>query len=134
MRTPSWWSEARTPVAFLVAPVAVPLVAPWLFAPWLAEINLGLALAVSWFVGYVGAFALGLPIYRYLLARKLTAFWIAPLVGFVIGAIMWCATFALFGWTLNLPEALAGGGLVGALVGTILWLIARPDRQIQATA
>jgi hypothetical protein len=106
------------------------LVLPWFFIPWLTDI---VALVVSWFVGYVGAFALGLPLYRYLQARNLTAFWIAPIVGFIIGVMMWCATCALFG-SLNLPEALKCGGLAGAVVGTILWLIARPDRQIQATA
>src|SRR5262249_51178478 len=72
--------------------------------------------------------------YLFLRARKLTAFWIAPTVGFIVGAATWCATFALFGLSLKFAHVLEGGGLLGGVVGTILWLIARPDRQTQATA
>jgi hypothetical protein len=84
--------------------------------------------------------------YRYLLARKLTAFWIAPMVGFIAGTIMMYVVYVLFalalGYSLStttsdiadsaaLRDALRFGGTSGAAVGAILWLIARPNRPTQ---
>jgi hypothetical protein len=123
----------RTMTAFYVAPLAAPLILGVYFEnadPQTGSIITPISLAVS----YAGTFLFGVPIYLFLRARKLTAFWIAPLVGFIVGATTWCATFALFGLSLKFAHALEGGGLLGAVVGTILWLIARPDRKVQANA
>jgi hypothetical protein len=110
MRAPPWWSGARTPVAFLVAPVAVPLVAPWLFAPGLAEINLGLARIgmVMWYVFF------------FLLMLALNAAISSAISSIVAG---------IFDGRIFL-EALRIGGPAGAAVGIVLWLIARPDRRV----
>ena len=138
--------DARTAIAFLIAPLAVPLLAALYLRPSLDDFGTGLVLVFSAAAAYAGSFVLGLPIYRFLCTRKLTAFWIAPVLGFIVGAIMWYVTLALFGLSLGnrvtsvisdlgnpggLSEALQLGGLSGAVVGTILWLIARPDRRAQ---
>ncbi len=94
-------------------------------------------------LGYLGTVLFGPPVYLALRAVKLTAFWIAPLAGFVVGVGMMC--LFLIGLPLsfghNLAPALAkfdyalfkaaveSGGPPGAAVGALLWLIARPDRQ-----
>jgi hypothetical protein len=146
MKTPPWWDDARTPIAFLVSPLAAPVMTAWNLHPPLNDVGGGIGLVVSAFVAYVGVFALGLPTYRYLLARKLTAFWIAPMVGFIAGTIMMYVVYVLFalalGYSLStatsditdsaaLRDALRFGGTSGAAVGAILWLIARPDRPTQ---
>jgi hypothetical protein len=95
-------------------------------------------------VAYVGTFMLGMPIYIFLCARQLTAFWIAPIMGFAIGMVMWYVFFFLLALALNATvrsvvdsfdgkfflEALSIGGPAGAVVGIVLWLIARPDRRV----
>jgi hypothetical protein len=115
--------------AFLLAPLVVPgLFTPYLLlllfkAPWL----LGLPLMKATVVSYAGALFLGAPAYLGLRSLGWTAFWIAPVVGFVIGVIT--GIFAV-------PELVfyatpSGGwsmGVHGALVGVALWLIGRPDR------
>ena len=115
--------------AFLIAPLVVPgLFTPFLFlvwsqAPWM----LGLFLMKVTGVSYAGALFLGAPAYFGLRSLGWTAFWIAPVVGFVIGVIT--GIFAV-------PEQVfyvtpSGGwsmGVYGALVGVTLWLIGRPDR------
>jgi len=81
----------------------------------------------SLMLSYFGIFLFGLPLYLLLRAYKLTAFWLAPVVGFVAG-------FAMMGlassW-LGLP-LVSVAGPSGAAVGALLWLIARPDRRVQA--
>lgn len=93
-------------------------------------------------LGYLGTVLLGPPVYLALRARKLTAFWIAPLAGFVVGVGMLCLFLIVlslsfgqnFGTALasldssQFKAAVAFGGLPGAAVGALLWLIARPDR------
>jgi hypothetical protein len=132
----------RTAIAFLVAPLAVPLLAALYLRTSLDDFGTGLALVFSAAVAYAGSFVLGLPIYRFLCARKLTAFWIAPVVGFIAGAAMMYATHALIALMLGgmssvvseigdpraFSDAVRLGGASGAAVGMILWLIARPDR------
>lgn len=78
---PRWWDNARTPIAFLVAPLATPVITAWGLRPSLDDLGAGIELVVSAFAAYVGVFVLGLPMYRYLQARKLTAFW---LPGFIL--------------------------------------------------
>ena len=129
-RTNTTWNDARTSIAFCVAPLAVPIVAA-LYLGWSPDsLIYGLVLVGSLFIAYVGTFLLGLPIYRILVARKLTAFWLAPVVGSIVGTTVLLVFQAV---TLSAPDiegvALKFGGSLGAVVGTIIWLIARPDRQ-----
>jgi Zn-dependent protease with chaperone function len=139
MRAPSWWRDLRTPIAFLVAPLAIPIVMTWL-RPSLADLDTGLALVVSMLAAYIGIFVIGLPIYLYLQTRGAMAFWLAPIIGFMIGVVM---TYALYFFValsvgyhvvspaepVTLQDAFGFGGPSGAVVGAILWLIARPDRR-----
>jgi hypothetical protein len=135
MTTPLWWEDARTPIAFLIAPLAVPFLMTWYLRPSLADLDSLIAVVVSEFVAYISAFVLGIPVYRFLYMRKLTAFWIAPVVGFVVGTIVMSVLFWLsFAATdLARPDlfrnALRFGGVSGAVVGAIHWMIARPDRR-----
>jgi hypothetical protein len=84
----------------------------------------------------------GLPLYRLLRGRAWTSFWIAPLPGFLVGAVMWLGFSMVFGLALGEgtfgirlaltdPSALKGmiwpGGVLGAGVAIVFWLIARPD-------
>jgi Zn-dependent protease with chaperone function len=141
MRAPPWWDAARTPIAFLVAPVAVPILAVVFLQPPLHDIGVAFIIVVSWFVAYVGVFVFGLPVYRFMLARNATTFWIAPAVGFVVGAIMYWVTLALVGLMFgakdlgrpdDISDALKLGGVAGAAVGAVLWVIARPDLRADA--
>ena len=140
MSAPPWWDNVRTPIAFLVAPFAVPLIVAMLVpARGPQDTAAAIAVAVSAFVSYFGAFIFGVPGYLFLRARQLTAFWIAPVAGFIAGTMMLFVFFALLGLSLGnrgsgladpnlLSIALKATGPLGALVGTIIWLIARPDR------
>src|SRR6266481_2710874 len=151
----------RHVVAFLLAPLIVPVLTSALALPVLREVPslywLGLVTAAA--VSYAGAVLAGAPAYVALRSGGWTAFWIAPLVGFVVGVIMAIGLVALFPvavqsgalsyilemftdpgevvtaniqiWSTNVdspPAALIGPGILGALVGTALWLIGRPDR------
>ena len=149
--------------AFLLAPLIVPLLMGVIALPLLRDVPclyaLGLVMAAA--VSYVGAALAGAPAYAALRSVRCTAFWIAPVVGFVFGVI------AAIGFSAVLPAVLQSGalrsilamlpdisevivtcnvqiqsttiiaspsfeligpGLLGALVGTVLWLIGRPDR------
>jgi len=96
-------------------------------------------------LAYGGVLMLGMPAFLILRARKRTAFWIAPIVGFGVGVLTFSIFFILCGFSLGqsltfmwlrLHRLAASwsslffpaGGL-GAVVGTTLWLIARPDRE-----
>jgi hypothetical protein len=102
------------------------------------------ALTIGTIVAYAGVLILGVPAYYLLRSRGWTAFWIAPLLGLLIGGIMWLAFSAMF--ALSLDEGIWGvrlaltdfgtlrgviwpGGVIGAAVGTTLWFIARPDQR-----
>jgi hypothetical protein len=135
----------RRLVAFLVAPLAVPIVlGPYLYSIIPTPIWFAFALIASVIVAYGGVLIVGLPAYYLFLARKWTAFWIAPLLGFVVGGLMWFTSGAVLallldqGWAgVGRTFANFGGpkdvlwpfGPIGALVGSLLWIIARPDRQ-----
>ena len=149
--------------AFLLAPLIVPLLMGVIALPLLRDVPclyaLGLIMATA--VSYAGAALAGAPAYVGLRSVRWTAFWIAPVVGFVAGVI------AAIGFSAVLPAVLQSGvlrsilqmlsdmselivicnvqiqsttivavppfellglGFLGALVGTVLWLIGRPDR------
>jgi hypothetical protein len=147
---------SRSRIAFLVAPLWVPLVmipvaSLYLFSrpnqgPWVV-----ISTVLGMVFGYGGTLAFGLPAFAILRSRQRTAFWIAPVLGFVIGAVTWQIFLAFFALMMsdghlslvvhgirqsfNDPVQLlfaAAPGSLGALVGATLWLIARPDRPAEA--
>ncbi|WP_156751148.1 hypothetical protein [Mesorhizobium sp. AA23] len=135
----------RHAVAFFSAPLAVPLFTlPWVLSGHLAAGWILTATVITALVSCAGTLALGMPAYFFLRARGLTTFWIAGIIGFVIGAFMWLVFSVLF--PLSLDQGLPGvrfaltdlrslkgvlwpGGVLGAIVGSLFWVIARPDRQ-----
>jgi len=76
------------------------------------------------FNAYASTFIIGAPVYLFLRARGLTAFWIAPAIGFAVGILV---TAPIFGMQLAATVV----GPLGAAVGAVLWLIDRPDRRAQ---
>jgi hypothetical protein len=135
----------RSIIAFLVAPLAAPvLLIPYIRSMTTTSTWFVFALIISAIMAYAGVFIFGVPAYFFLRTRSWTALWIAPLVGFLIGAVMWLVFSAIFALVLDEgisgvrlaltdPATLRGviwpGGIIGAAIGIILWLIARPDRQ-----
>jgi hypothetical protein len=133
----------RSVLAFLIAPLVVP--APYVISaiyyslvdPWPGPSFLMFLAGITALITYGGVISLGIPAYLLLRSLGLTAFWIAPVTGFIVGAITDWVAIVYF-----LPSALANrllremafAGVYGAVVGVILWLIARPDRQTQANA
>lgn len=135
----------RTLVAFLVAPLVVPaFMLFYLRGLSSTDFWQTFSLVVSVIVAYTGVWVLGFPTYLFLRARQWTSFWLAPVLGFVIGAAM-MLVFGV-GFTVLLghslvsavsdvmrdPNMLRGalwqGGVAGAATGAVFWLIARPDR------
>jgi hypothetical protein len=135
-------NDRRTIVAFLVAPLAAPLLA----ILQLLEIRppadeLGIAIASTTLsyalFSYIGTVLLGIPVYRFLCARNLTAFWMAPAVGLLAGAavlVILSLSFNLIADITVLTGVVLAGGIYGAPVGVLLWLIARTDRNIPASS
>ncbi len=133
---------ARAAIAFLIAPVVVPiLMARWLYVTMSGPDWFMISLIITTITAYTGALVFGLPTYLWLRRRKWTAFWLAPVAGFVVGGLTWCAIAALFGWSpgnlsdvdsvlknmTDLREVLWPFGPLGAVVGCLLWIIGRPD-------
>jgi hypothetical protein len=130
----------RPVIAFLVAPMAVPLLlAAYYFVPGAARISPWDVFTAA--IAYAGAFLVGLPTYLFLRDKKWTAFWIAPIAGFMVAIVTWYGfiavsplLFGLFRFVPRMSElaallyALWPIGPVGAITGALLWLIARPDR------
>ena len=136
----------RSILAFLVAGLTAPvLVAAW-FASGAAPkfSDYVLILGVGTIISFGGILLLGVPAYSFLRARNWTAFWIAPLVGFIVATVAWYVFNFLLGLTLTsgklsivlprlfdrfpLDGVLWPAGPIGAFVGILVWLIARPDR------
>jgi len=129
---------ARAVIAFLVAPLVVPILTTIELRELLSQPPLaGLMLLFCTFTAYVGTFVFGIPTYLFLRTRRWTAFWLAPVLGFVAGGLAWwlCKSVPMTGGTFHfdpdprlLRAVLWPFGPLGALVGSLLWLIARPDR------
>jgi hypothetical protein len=148
----------RTIVAFIVAPLWVPLAAGVIayissFDPyptpvfWTMVGILGSALTA-----YVGEFALGLPVFLILRSHGMSRLWIVVLFGCIIGAvcgvIYWASIMfffsagdigafigamqKLFNGHGNLIQMSLAPSLLGAIAGATLWLIARPDKRPNA--
>jgi|SRR5262245_3691146 len=143
----------RHVAAFVLAPLIVPLLMSALAIPILREEPslYWRVLIIAATVSYTGLILVGAPAYVGFRSVGWTAFWIAPLVGFVVGVIIAIGLIALFlaaarSGTLNYilgtnveissttdegqgpPWALIVPGVIGAVVGMALWLIGRPDR------
>jgi len=132
----------RVAIAFLVAPLAAPLLFavcdyPGTFSDFFYVVEL----AKSPVIAYFCVFVAGLPLYMVLRARNWTAFWLAPVLGFALTAAVVSAYLAIILATDNpyragrrLADMAAFRSLpwptgpIGAVVGALLWLIARPDR------
>jgi hypothetical protein len=133
----------RSMIGFLIAPLVVPgiyatcVLHDILVHAWAPIGILVLIVTVVALITYGGVILLGIPAYVLLRSFGLTAFWIAPVTGFIVGAITdWMAIvfFLPPAFADHLLREMALGSLYGAVVGTFLWLIARPDRQSQANA
>lgn len=107
-----------------------------------------------WFLGllfsYGGTYLLGLPAFFILTSRGFTSAWIAVVLGFAIGNLVFLVFYFLFGlalgntvtmetvvvhlqktftqWSAESLIAVAVPGFFGILVGLTIWVIARPDR------
>lgn len=139
----AWWAHARLLLAFCIAPLGSPATTVLLstLRGWPAEALVSMAW-VELLIGYGATLLVGVPLYWFLVARGLTAFWIAPVAGFVVGAMLSTGFYALVAFSLGhwplrevgVARVLAGlvqtGGLGGASIGILFWLIARPDRQL----
>ena len=126
-------NAVRTSLAFLVAPLVVPLICVVIASieAWSRRVPaepapewLTLVATFSGLYAYLGVIIFGAPIYLALRVYKLTELWIALVVGFVVGAAL---VFPMFGAV----PGLAIGGPLGAIVGAAFWLIDRPDRRTQ---
>ena len=136
----------RPILAFLVAGLAVPILVAAHFSSMGAPKfrDYVLIVVVSTIISFCGVVFLGVPAYRFLRAKNWTAFWIAPLVGFIVSTVAWYIFNLLLGLLLTsgglsivlsrlfdrfpLDGVLWPAGPIGAFVGILVWLIARPDR------
>ena len=148
------WNTIRVPVAFLVAPLGAPITVILIFAlqflvfllaepmaavsalfdspegTFVDAVALLLFPIAASLLAYPITLVIGMPLYRILLKLEKTEFWIAPGLGCSIGLVL-CLVLALS--VGNLPVfAVVLSTLSGAAIGTIFWLIARPDRKMQA--
>jgi hypothetical protein len=92
----------RSGIALLIAAIAAPMLV--LAYSYGEGASLGSGYIVeSCFVtimSFAGAFFLGLPAYLFLRAKKWTAFWIAPPVGFIVATVTWYVFIFLLGLLL----------------------------------
>jgi hypothetical protein len=127
--------NTRRTVAFIVAPLAVPLSTFfYLLTTNLAPFWVRASTIISAIIAYGGVLVFGIPVYRFLRARSWTFVWITPVVGFAAGVLMWLVFAALFSLLLGkglpgvqfaltdrrmLTGAIWPGGVLGAAVGVI---------------
>jgi hypothetical protein len=129
------WDEIRVPVAFLVAPLGAPLVVglpvlPVLFVNPQAFV---FVVAMTMSASYAITLLFGLPLFLILRKLRWTSFWIAPVAGCIvpfIAIVIVLASPTLFRQPPPPASMVMLIALCGATVGTILWLIARPDRNL----
>lgn len=132
------WDAIRVPVAFMVAPLGAPMIVGLLFLSGLLddpEFLLRDPKVFTFYVGMTGSAAyvvtlvVGVPLFLILRRLKLTEFWLAPAVG---GVLPWIAILIFVG-PMQVSVILLAA-LCGATVGTILWVIARPDRDVVSSS
>ena len=137
-------STLRLVIAYIVAPVALPVIELRLWEPRPFSYEIYLAPLYSG-VGALGTLLFGIPIYLYLCKRKWTAFWIAPIAGFIVAGLIWSLVQVVlilqFGtryleyhssldW---LHDVIWPYGPLGAAVASLLWVLAwleRADGQV----
>jgi hypothetical protein len=121
----------RTVVAFLIAPI-LPALAP----AWFLHANYPNRTAISGFIFVCGLFYLlqavvGIPAYK-LAGTKRHYIWFYLLLGFFGMAAAFLAVTVVFSTTkIRIAETLlqiAYFGALGAGIGLVFWLIARPDK------
>lgn len=136
----------RKTIAFLIAPLWVPAIMTslaLLFEPASGFLLITIIVVVSTVTTYLGALAIGLPLYNFLLSHKLTAVWIAAPAGAIVANI--AGVFPAFGlgvWSLGFSEtfnvlvrapvdwrSFIMPTVLGSIVGQTLWGIARPDKE-----
>jgi hypothetical protein len=135
----------RPIIGFVVAALAVPIFYAVVAYRATTSNDTGYAILVagSTVFSCVVTLFLGAPAYLFLQAKKWTAFWIAPLVGFIVAIVPWFVFNLLLGLVLvpdpsyvlshltdidSLEGILWPIGPLGAVAGVLLWLIASPDR------
>jgi hypothetical protein len=134
----------RPIIGFVVAALAVPVFyAVVAYRGTSNDTGYAILVAGSTVFSCVVTLFLGAPAYLFLQAKKWTAFWIAPLVGFIVATAPWYVFNLLLGLVLvpdhsyvlshltdidSLLGILWPIGPLGAVAGALLWLIARPDR------
>ncbi|HXC56835.1 MAG TPA: hypothetical protein VNU97_16165 [Rhizomicrobium sp.] len=138
----------REKIAFVVAPLAVPLLLALLYATLVSAAPADWAMAaigLSLVFAYFGLFVLGLPLYLLLKARGIARLWVFLAGGFVVAVAtdallqlalgVWAGDSArsvlstaldnMFGSLIFLTGL---AGLAGVVVAGVFWCIARPDR------
>lgn len=139
----------RTALAFAIAPLWVPVLLGG--GVWLVKDNVQtvpLVTMVSVLFSYGGTYLIGAPTFLFLRSRGYTAHWLAVVIGFAVGALTYFLFLFLFSlalgnsveftlstfqtmfaeWSPNNLITVGVPGLLGALVGITLWVIARPDQ------
>ena len=138
----------RTTLAFLVAPLWVPLVvtptaAIYLFHPPAQFFWVIITGFYSAIFAYLGSFAIGFPLFKFLLARGIVSAWVAIIAGMGVAVVTWLVFLLCFGVLLDgvsvgvdtlLHTPISGWELAvpasfGIVVGLTIWGIARPDKE-----
>jgi uncharacterized integral membrane protein len=136
----------RRVIAFIVAPMAVPIVGfPYILSMMQGGTWIAIGTVIAIILAYVGTLGIGVPLLTLLWNRRWTALWITVVVATIGGVIMWeiflLVLFPLLlgqevvslGSALAKPDMLNGilwpAGVLGIATGIVLWLIARPDKE-----
>ena len=125
----------RFVMGFLVAPLAIPVVEFSLLSLHAVALEDLWGAFLTVLFSYVGTFLFGIPAYFVLYSRKWTAFWFAPVAGFVVASLTWW--FVGASWVLLFGTRFIDGvgysywqertlwpyGPFGALVASALWIM-----------
>lgn len=143
----------RTFLAFLIAPLCVPVLTvmsatgaasdgPRMFI----HVDAYELASIGAIVGYSGTLLFGMPAFLLLRSYRVTAFFVAPLVGAMLAIVTFTVAAFVVALLLGVaplqalltileglhsPAELIKPGLIGAVVGSCFWIIARPDRTSQ---
>ncbi|MBV8406632.1 MAG: hypothetical protein JOY64_03310 [Alphaproteobacteria bacterium] len=132
-------STLRFAIAFLAAPLLISLIelSRWARPPsFLAGALFGLPLSVA----FLATVVIGYPVYFFLHRRQWTAFWVAPVAGFVVASLIWSLVglamlgtlgnlFAAAGISVDRPRRILWPyGPLGALIASLLWPMAWLER------
>lgn len=135
-------SMLRIAIAFLLAPLWVPLACAVMPILWGERPSLNPIIYAGFLIGYGATFCIGRPLLSDLSQRGFNKPYHALLSGILssIAVYLIISTILVFIFTSSISRALRDhftldgmilifyAGTVGALVGITVWLIARPDR------